>query len=88
MRYRAYQSRPQNSLKHKISSNTIYGWISAAKKRRGVKPLPRNESKRLLETEKLLESVSRENTTLKQLLGEKEFELAVLRELRDAVNPR
>ena len=50
--------------------------------------MPRNESKRLLETEKLLESVSRENTTLKQLLGEKEFELAVLRELRDAVNPR
>jgi transposase-like protein len=74
--------------RHEISSNTIYGWISAAKKRGSVKPLPRNEAKRLSEAEKRLESVSGENTTLKRLLGEKELELAVLRELRDAVNPR
>jgi transposase-like protein len=32
--------------RHEISSNTIYGWISAAKKRGTVKPLPRNEAMR------------------------------------------
>jgi Transposase. len=74
--------------RHDISSNTIYGWISAAKKRGSVKPLPRNEAKRLSEIEKRLESTSKENITLKRLLGEKELELAVLRELRDTVNPR
>jgi len=74
--------------RHDISSNTIYGWISATKKRGSVKPLPRNEAKRLSEIEKRLESTSKENTTLKRLLGEKELELAVLRELRDTVNPR
>jgi cell shape-determining protein MreC len=50
--------------------------------------LPRNEAKRLSEIEKRLESTSKENTTLKRLLGEKELELAVLRELRDTANPR
>ncbi|MDI3508379.1 MAG: hypothetical protein PWP55_571 [Clostridiales bacterium] len=74
--------------RHDISSNTIYGWISATKKRGSVKPLPRNEAKRLSEIEKRLESTSKENATLKRLLGEKELELAVLRELRDTVNPR
>jgi transposase-like protein len=74
--------------RHDISSNTIYAWISATKKRGSVKPLPRNEAKRLSEIEKRLESTSKENTTLKRLLGEKELELAVLRELRDTVNPR
>lgn len=74
--------------RHDISSNTIYGWISAAKKRGSVEPLPRNEVKRLSEVEKRLESISKENTALKRLLGEKELELAVLRELRDTINPR
>jgi transposase len=63
--------------RHNIFSNTIYGWISATKKRGSVKPLPRNEAKRLSEIEKRLESTSKENTTLKRLWVK-----------RDTVNPR
>lgn len=74
--------------RYNLSSKTIYNWISTAKRRGSVEPLPKNQNKRLSEIEKRLESVSKENTTLKKLLGEKELELAVLRDLRDSINPR
>jgi len=38
--------------------------------------------------EKHLKEVSTENDRLKRLIAEKELELAILRELRDKVNPR
>lgn len=74
--------------RHNISSNTIHGWMRSIRKRGTVRPLPRNDEKRILEIQKRLEDVARENNTLKKLLGEKELELAVLRDLRDRVNPR
>ncbi len=74
--------------RHNLSSKTIYGWISAAKKRGSVKPLPKNQNKRLSEAEKRLEAVSQENVQLKKLLGKKELELAILRDLRDSINPQ
>ncbi|MBZ4665877.1 MAG: transposase [Mahella sp.] len=74
--------------RHNLSPKTIYGWTYAAKKRGSIKPLPKNQNKRLSEAEKRLETISQENIQLKKLLGEKELELAILRDLRDTVNPR
>lgn len=74
--------------KHNISPKTIYGWSYAVKRRGSVKPLPKNQNKRISEAEKRLNDLSNENAQLKKLLGEKELELAVLRDLRDISNPR
>jgi transposase-like protein len=74
--------------RHNISSNTIHTWIKKTKKYGSTNPLPKNEVKRVQEIEKRLENLGQENNTLKKLLGEKELELAVLRELRDKTNPR
>lgn len=74
--------------RHNISPNTIHTWIRKAKKFGSSNPLPKNEMKRVQEIEKRLENLGEENNTLKKLLGEKELELAVLRELRDKTNPR
>ncbi len=71
-----------------ISSNTIHNWIRKAQKRGSITPLPKSEEKRIREVENRLEAISKENNTLKKLLGEKELELAVLRDLRDRINPQ
>lgn len=73
--------------RHGISPNTIHTWIRKFKKNGSVNPLPKNEARRILEIEKRLENIGKENNTLKKLLGEKELELAVLRDLRDKLNP-
>lgn len=74
--------------RHNLSPTTIYTWIRKAKKSGSANPLPKNEAKRIQEIEKRLEDISKENNTLKKLLGEKELELAVLRDLRDKTNPQ
>jgi len=74
--------------RHDISSNTIQNWIRKAQKRGSITPLPKSEEKRIREVENRLEAISKENNTLKKLLGEKELELAVLRDLRDRINPQ
>ncbi len=50
--------------------------------------MPRDEQKRLKEVEKRLGKLSQENDQLKRLVAEKELELAILRDLRDSVNPQ
>jgi len=72
--------------KHNISPNTIHTWIRKAQKRGSVNPLPKSEAKRIQEIENRLEAISKENNTLKKLLGEKELELAVLQDWRDRIN--
>lgn len=74
--------------RHNVSPATIYTWIRKFKKTGSINPLPKNETKRILEIEKRLEDIGKENNTLKKLLGEKELELAVLRDLRDKTNPQ
>lgn len=74
--------------RHQISENTIYTWIKNKRKNGSVKPLPKSERQRIEELEKRLKSISSENDLLKRLLAEKELELAILRELKDKVNPR
>lgn len=73
--------------RHDISSNTIHTWLRKMRKNGLVTALPKNKAQRVLEIEKRLENISKENNTLKKLLGEKELELAVLRDLRDKLNP-
>ncbi|TZE82634.1 hypothetical protein FWJ32_05000 [Calorimonas adulescens] len=75
----------------KISvSDNINGnrWMRSFRKKGSVKPLPINDKKRILEIQKRLEDIARENNTLNKLLEEKELELTILRDLRDRVNPR
>lgn len=74
--------------RHQISENTIYTWIKNRRKNGSVKALPDLKVQRLEEIERRLKLVSTENDQLKRLLAEKELELAILRELRDRVNPR
>jgi len=44
--------------------------------------------KKMKEIENRLDKMSNENDKLKKIVAEKELELAILRELRDEVNPR
>jgi predicted RNase H-like nuclease (RuvC/YqgF family) len=62
--------------------------MRAERKRGSTEPLPRDEQKRLKEVEKRLGKLSQENDQLKRLVAEKELELAILRDLRDSVNPQ
>lgn len=74
--------------RHGISKNTVHSWLQASKRNGSVVPLPKNKEQRLKEAEKSLETLGRENDQLKRIVAEKELELAILRELRDRVNPQ
>jgi len=63
-------------------------WVNKAKKTGSVKSLPKDEKKKIKEIEDRLNKMSNENDELKKLVAEKELELAILRELRDEVNPQ
>lgn len=73
---------------HETSKNTIYNWIKANRKKGSTKSFPRDKEKQYQEIIKRLEKVSTENDMLKKLLAEKELKLAILRDLRDMVNPQ
>ena len=74
--------------RYQISENTIYTWMAKRHKNGSVTSLPKSRARRLEELEKRLKQVSTENERLKRLLAEKELELAILRELKERVNPR
>jgi len=74
--------------RYQISENTIYTWIAKRRRNGSVSALPKAKVKRLKELEERLKQVSIENERLKRLLAEKELELAILRELKERVNPR
>ncbi|MEN1759857.1 transposase [Anoxynatronum sibiricum] len=76
------------SRRHDISANTIHTWIKKYRECGTVKAM--NESSASVEQQALkqLQKVSTENDRLKRLVAEKELELAILRDLRDRVNPK
>ena len=74
--------------RHQISKSTVHGWMRAERKRGSIEPLPRDEQERYREIEKRLGLLGQENDQLKRIVAEKELELAVLRDLRDTVNPK
>ena len=74
--------------RHGLSKNTVHSWLQASRRNGSIVPLPKNKEQRLIEVEKRLETLGRENDRLKRIVAEKELELAILRELRDMVNPQ
>lgn len=74
--------------RHGLSKNTGHSWIAVSRRTGSVRPLPRNKDARMSDLEKRVEALGAENERLKRIVAEKELELAILRELRDRVNPR
>jgi len=74
--------------RHGFFKDTVYNWLQAKRKSGSVILLPYDVNQRLLEAENRLESLAGENDQLKKTCGGKEVELAILRELRDRVNPQ
>lgn len=74
--------------RHGLSKNTVHSWLQASRRNGSIVPLPKNKEQRLIEVENRLETLGRENERLKRIVAEKELELAILRELRDMVNPQ
>ena len=70
-----------------LAPKTVYLWLNAARRMGSTRPLPKKAEQRLAEMGTRLERLSIENDQLKKRVGEKELELAILRELRDRVNP-
>lgn len=74
--------------RHDIATSTIHGWRRKAAQRGLIKALPREMQARLKEVESRLRDTATENDKLKRIVAEKELELAILREMRDTLNPQ
>ncbi|URZ17808.1 transposase [Clostridium felsineum] len=78
------------SRKHGISKSTIFTWIKESKNKNEIKLKPGRKT--LVEGKKELEGeiteVTKENDHLKKLLGEKDLEIAILKDLIKKSNPQ
>ena len=78
------------SRRHDISKSTIFTWIKNSNNRDEIKVKPGRKA--LVEGEKELEDevteVTKENDHLKKLLGEKDLEISILRDLIKKSNPQ
>lgn len=78
------------SRRHGISKSTIFTWIKNSKIKDEIKVKPGRKT--LVEGDNELESelteVTKENDQLKKLLGEKDLEIAILRDLIKKANPQ
>ncbi|MFU0824046.1 MULTISPECIES: transposase [Clostridium] len=78
------------SRRHGISKSTIFTWIKESKNKDEIKIKPGRKA--LVEGDKELESelteVTKENDQLKKLLGEKDLEIAILKDLIKKSNPQ
>ncbi|MFL0194639.1 transposase [Clostridium sp. WILCCON 0269] len=78
------------SRRHGISKSTIFTWIKNSNDKNEIKVKPGRKA--LVEGEKELENelteVTKENDHLKKLLGEKDLEIAILRDLIKKSNPQ
>lgn len=76
--------------RHGISKSTIFTWIKESKNKDEIKIKPGRKA--LVEGDKELESelteVTKENDQLKKLLGEKDLEIAILKDLIKKSNPQ
>ncbi|MTI62086.1 MAG: transposase [Firmicutes bacterium] len=73
--------------RHDIAYTTVYTWLKKTKKNGSIKALPKDVEKQLKAYKKRVNKLGTENDQLKKLLTEKELELAILRDLRDSINP-
>ena len=78
------------SRRHGISKSTIFTWIKECKNKDEIKIKPGRKA--LIEGEKEFENelteVTKENDQLKKLLGEKDLEIAILKDLIKKANPQ
>lgn len=78
------------SRKHGISKSTIFTWIKQSDKKDEIKVKPGRKT--LVEGEKELKNelteITQENDKLKRILGEKDLEIAILKELIKKSNPQ
>lgn len=78
------------SRRHGISKSTIFTWIKQSKNKDEIKVKPGRKA--LIEGDKKLENdlteVTKENDQLKKLLGEKDLEIAILKDLIKKANPQ
>jgi len=74
--------------RHELSPSTIHTWLKKKRQKGSVASMPKAKEVRYKTMEKQLKEVSTENDRLKRIIADKELELAILRELRDKVNPR
>jgi transposase-like protein len=76
--------------RHGISKSTIFTWIKESENRDEIKVKPGRKT--LIEGEKELKNelteVTKENDQLKRLLGEKDLEIAILKDLIKKANPQ
>lgn len=76
--------------RHGISKTTIFTWIKESENRDEIKVKPGRKT--LIEGEKELKNelteVTKENDQLKRLLGEKDLEIAIPKDLIKKANPQ
>ena len=76
--------------RHGIAKSTIFTWIKESENRDEIKVKPGRKT--LIEGEKELKNelteVTKENDQLKRLLGEKDLEIAILKDLIKKANPQ
>jgi transposase len=78
------------SRRHGISKSTIFTWIKESSNKDEIKVKPGRKA--LVGGDKKLESefteVTKENDQLKKILGEKDLEIAILKDLIKKSNPQ
>ncbi|MCY6354507.1 transposase [Clostridium sp. ZS2-4] len=76
--------------KHGISQSTIRTWIKQSKQKDEIKVKPGRKA--LIEGQnnfqKEIAEITQENDTLKKILGEKDLEIAILKDLIKKANPQ
>lgn len=76
--------------RHEIAPTTIYGWIKNRDKNHKAWEKTSDNAKRMAEyipSSKEFKELESENTKLKELLGEKDLEIHILRDLIKMTNP-
>lgn len=73
------------SRKHGISKSTIFTWIKNSKQKDEIKVKPGRKANNF---EKEITKITQENDTLKKILGEKDLEIAILKDLIKKANPQ
>jgi transposase-like protein len=76
--------------RHELAPTTIYGWLRAKKNNHKAWDKTSDEAKRVakyIPSPKEFKDLESENTKLKELLGEKDLEIHILRDLLKKTNP-
>ncbi|MBN3347016.1 transposase [Clostridium botulinum] len=75
------------SRKHGISKSTIFTWIKNSKQKDEIKVKPGRKA--LIEGQNNFEKeITQENDTLKKILGEKDLEIVILKDLIKKASPQ